>query len=254
MKKMLVMLLIAALALTGAALAEAAAVDKAVVDRFTDTWVADGFTAEIWYEEAEGGFCCDMVIGDTFCDYRDCHYDAAADTLVCENGVRYHATYDETAVDYKKDIVSEGLTAVFAIKDDRLTCEDSEGLVKDVVFLRLDEAEEIDGQALYEGSAIYTHRDMESAFIMVENKFDTWEGCEMHNIRYAGDACVTEDNLKWMNELGGKTYRNCIEILTDFHSPVEGGGAWEADTDYKDFQWWLARTDGGEWELLTWGY
>jgi len=37
-------------------------------------------------------------------------------------------------------------------------------------------------------------------------------------------------------------------------SPKEGGGAWEPDYEYSDWQWWLARTDGGEWQLITWGY
>ncbi len=32
------------------------------------------------------------------------------------------------------------------------------------------------------------------------------------------------------------------------------GGAWEADKEYEDYEWWLARTDGGEWELKTSGY
>ena len=32
------------------------------------------------------------------------------------------------------------------------------------------------------------------------------------------------------------------------------GTAWEPDTDYKDYQWWLARADGGERELVSWGY
>ena len=24
--------------------------------------------------------------------------------------------------------------------------------------------------------------------------------------------------------------------------------------EYTDWQWWLARSEGGDWELLTWGY
>lgn len=254
MKKMLVMLLVAAMALTGAAFAEASAVNEAVIDRFSDTWVADGYTAAIYYDEAEGGFKCDMVIGDTFCDYTDCHYDAAADALVCENGVRYHAIFDEAAVDYEKDVISEGVSAVFTIANDRLACEDSEGLVKGVEFLRLDAAEELDAAALYDGSAIYSNADVEEAFIAVEDAFGKWEGCEMHDIRYAGDDCVTEKNLAWMNELSGKDYKDVIEILTDFHSPVEGDSTLDLDTEYENYEWWLARTDGGSWELVTMGY
>ena len=27
-----------------------------------------------------------------------------------------------------------------------------------------------------------------------------------------------------------------------------------ADTEYTGWKWWLARSDGGEWKLMTWGY
>ena len=44
------------------------------------------------------------------------------------------------------------------------------------------------------------------------------------------------------------------EFLTDFHSPVEGGGAWEPDAEMKDWQWWLACEEGKGWLLVTNGY
>lgn len=28
----------------------------------------------------------------------------------------------------------------------------------------------------------------------------------------------------------------------------------DADTEYEGWQWWLARSEGGAWTLLTWGY
>ena len=43
-------------------------------------------------------------------------------------------------------------------------------------------------------------------------------------------------------------------LLSDFHSPVEAYGAWEADMEYENYQWWLARAADGGWQLLTWGY
>jgi len=39
-----------------------------------------------------------------------------------------------------------------------------------------------------------------------------------------------------------------------FHSPVEGGGAWEPNTEMTDYQWWLARADGQGWQLVSFGY
>ena len=104
-------------------------------------------------------------------------------------------------------------------------------------------------------SELYTRQDVSDAAELVEEEFATWEGCQLYNIRYAGDECNTPDNVAWMNELAeGQDFVECIEFLSDFHSPVEGGGAWEADADYLDWQWWLARPEGGAWQLLTWGY
>jgi len=31
-------------------------------------------------------------------------------------------------------------------------------------------------------------------------------------------------------------------------------GAWEPDAEYNDWQWWLARSADGGWDLLTWGF
>ena len=48
-------------------------------------------------------------------------------------------------------------------------------------------------------------------------------------------------------------FTQCIMFDSSFRSPKEGGGAWEPDTEYT-WSWWLARSDGGEWKLMTWGY
>ena len=113
----------------------------------------------------------------------------------------------------------------------------------------------------YGTSEIYTHEDMDQAIAVIKDEFSKWEGCKLYNIRYTSDEENNEENIQWMNELaegqgleGG--YTQVIEFLSDFHSPVEQDepSAWEPDTDYTDWNWWLARTDGGEWQLLTSGY
>lgn len=107
----------------------------------------------------------------------------------------------------------------------------------------------------YGSSTLYSREDMDAAVALIRTEFGTWEGCELHSLRYASDECCSEENLAWMNSLReGEGFTRCIEFLSDFHSPKKGGGAWEPDFEYKDWQWWLARTDGGEWTLLTWGY
>ncbi|MBQ9827898.1 MAG: hypothetical protein IJM62_04365 [Lachnospiraceae bacterium] len=106
-----------------------------------------------------------------------------------------------------------------------------------------------------ETAGIFSDKDLDDAVSKIKEEFSTWKGCELHSIRYAGDDICTGENLEWMRSLGdGKEYAQCICFLSDFHSPKEERGAWEPDSEYTDWSWWLARTEGGEWELLTWGY
>ena len=107
----------------------------------------------------------------------------------------------------------------------------------------------------YGNSALYTQESMDEAISVIRETFSGWEGCELHAIRYAGDDCCSEDNVRWMNDLRpGQGYIQCIGFVSDFHSPAEAVWAWEPDKEYTDWQWWLARTEDGSWELLTWGY
>lgn len=111
----------------------------------------------------------------------------------------------------------------------------------------------------YGTSQLYSQDEMDAAITEFKKEFENWNGCKLSSISYAGDECNSEENLSWLNSLkDGKNYTQCIEFITDFHSPVDEedleGTAWEPDTDYKDYQWWLAREDGGAWELVSWGY
>ena len=76
------------------------------------------------------------------------------------------------------------------------------------------------------------------------------------NDRYAGDDANNAENLAWLNDLGdGAEYTQVLEFLTDFHSPIDAGNtAWAEDDEYTDYQWWLARSADGDWEIVTIGY
>lgn len=111
----------------------------------------------------------------------------------------------------------------------------------------------------YGSSELYTTEEMDEAIALILEEFNTWEGCEMHSIRYFSDECNSGEFVAWMNELAearepGTTFTQCIAFRSDFHSPVEAYGSWEADQEYTNWEWWLAREDGGSWQLMTWGY
>jgi D-alanyl-D-alanine carboxypeptidase len=54
----------------------------------------------------------------------------------------------------------------------------------------------------------------------------------------------------------GKTYTQCAMFLVDFHSPVDENfqGSLNLDSEYQDYNFWFAREDGGNWDLVDMGY
>lgn len=108
----------------------------------------------------------------------------------------------------------------------------------------------------YGMSEIYSKTDMDDAIKLIEEEFSDWDGCELHTISYISDDCNCKENIEWMNSLGDTdmAYTQCIMFESNFHSPKSGGGAWNPNSEYTNWEWWLARSDNGEWNLMTWGY
>ena len=105
----------------------------------------------------------------------------------------------------------------------------------------------------YGSSEIYSREDMDEAITLIKDQFYSWEGCKLYSIYYTDDSFCQRE-VDYVNTLAddGVTYTECIVFRARFRSPIFGGGAWNANFEY-DWSWYLARTDGGEWELLTWG-
>jgi D-alanyl-D-alanine carboxypeptidase len=115
------------------------------------------------------------------------------------------------------------------------------------------------GEVEYEfgDSALFSEEDINAAVALIEAEFATWEGCEMKSLFYTSDEECNEENIAWMNSLadeGAEPFTQCIKFVSNLHTAKDAGGAWEPDTDYNDYEWWLARTEGGEWQLMSWGY
>ena len=111
----------------------------------------------------------------------------------------------------------------------------------------------------YGESEVYSQEDMDAAIAVIMAEFGGWEGCTMRSISFTDDVLCEED-LDYVNELreeGAPEFTQAIVFSSNFHSPSEEqseGTAWEPDTDYDGWTWHLGRTDGGDWQLMTWGY
>ena len=105
---------------------------------------------------------------------------------------------------------------------------------------------------------VYSKEEIDSAIEIIKKQFASFEGCELHSLSYMPDEeCNNADNIEWMNDLrtddNKEAFTQCIAFESSFRSPKKGGGAWEANEEYT-WSWWLARSEGGEWNLMTWGY
>lgn len=111
----------------------------------------------------------------------------------------------------------------------------------------------------YGASSIYTKAEMDEAIELIKKEFSTWDGCELHSISYSTDDACSESNIAWMNEMekatdAEETFTQCIMFKSDFHSPLHGGSGFNSNEEYTDWQWWLARSESGQWKLMTYGY
>ena len=108
----------------------------------------------------------------------------------------------------------------------------------------------------YGTSELYTEEELKDAAIQVKCKYAFWPGCELKSLKYAGDDASTEEKLAWANELAPDAgYTRVAEFIMVFETTenVEGTTL-VPDHEYADYQWWLARTDDGGWEIVSFGY
>ena len=103
-------------------------------------------------------------------------------------------------------------------------------------------------------SVLYTKEDRQSAARLISDVVNSFEGCKLYVVKYEGDE-VSQKNLEYCNSLAadGVTYSESIVFTSYFRSPIFNAGAWNPN-DLYSWSWYLARTNGGEWEILTYGY
>ena len=107
----------------------------------------------------------------------------------------------------------------------------------------------------YGTSELYTQEELKEAVVQIKCQYAFWDGCELQSIRYAGDEANSEENIQWLNSLSeDASYTKIAEFLMDFHTTPDTKSTFDPDKDYKDYQWWLGRTEDGSWEILSSGY
>ena len=102
-------------------------------------------------------------------------------------------------------------------------------------------------------SEIYSDEDLQAAVDKIVNYFDI--KVEMQEIFYQWDE-ESANQLDYCKELNPEV-DECVFFKTNFFIPEQDAvmaWAFEPNTTLTDYEWYLGRTAGGEWNVLTAGY
>lgn len=101
-------------------------------------------------------------------------------------------------------------------------------------------------------SEIYTQEDYLAAVQAVKTGFRDFQGCTLTEISYAGDETVQKEQ-EYILSFGD--YDEGIVLLSSFTVDEHGGdGSLEPKHTYTRWSWYLARKNGGKWNIVTSGY
>ena len=110
-----------------------------------------------------------------------------------------------------------------------------------------------DGAAVpFVESEIYSQEDISLAISTIIKEFKAgWSGCTLTEIYYAGDDVLAEYQ-DWADRYNAD---EVIVLLASFDtgSPAGNSGL-NSDFTYKDWNWILVRTSGGDWTHVDHGY
>ena len=107
-------------------------------------------------------------------------------------------------------------------------------------------------EKIFSTSAAYTHAEIESAMEVAIAHFKAeFEGCTLLTMEYAEEK-ATSAGEAWAETYGAE---EGIVLLSSFQVDDKGGdGSFNPGDTYRNWQWVLVRSEGGAWELKTWGY
>lgn len=125
------------------------------------------------------------------------------------------------------------------------------------IIPEINESEENNFAVDYWTSDNYSLEELSSA---VETIMDTIKNewnvkVDMKEIRYLWDAKASSE-LDYCKSLNAEV-EDCVVFTSDFFIPEQDAvmaGAFEPNTTLTDYEWYLGRTAGGEWNVLTAGY
>ncbi len=85
---------------------------------------------------------------------------------------------------------------------------------------------------------------------IVEKEFETWPGFIMHHIE---DVYVGTDTSYCEMLSDGAEFDMCVTLKSSFTTGENAWSGFAENVTYENFNWYLARTKDGEWQLVEYG-
>jgi hypothetical protein len=118
---------------------------------------------------------------------------------------------------------------------------------------RTDDAEVVIGE-----STRFSPAEIEDAVAAVKDDFREFKDCVLLEIRYdeAFSDTGADSYLRYGGGSGGGVARENVMVLeSSFHVGKSAGPAWNRDTDYTGYAWYLVRAEGSAaWQVVDYGY
>ena len=126
----------------------------------------------------------------------------------------------------------------------------------EIIYNTIDDGfiDDVEQKTDWNGSSeIYSDEDLQAAVDKIVNYFGVT--VEFQQIFYQWDE-ESANQLSYCQELNPEV-DECVFFKTNFYIPeqdAEMAGAFEPNTTLTDYQWYLGRSNGWEWNVLTAGY
>lgn len=105
-------------------------------------------------------------------------------------------------------------------------------------------------------SEIYSQEDLQDAVDVIISEIGGWSSVkEVYSVSYCGDESASSQ-LEYCKSLSeDREYTKCVVFESSFRTTDSAGSdGFNENSLYDGWKWYLAKTDGGQWELVTWGY
>lgn len=102
-------------------------------------------------------------------------------------------------------------------------------------------------------SKLYSEEDINAAIDTIKEEFksDTWKGCTLTEIYYAGDD-ESKNHQAWAKDNDAD---EIIVLESSFDVGSSGGdGSLDPNSTYEGWSWYLVRSTGGKWKHIDHGY